>query len=160
MELPKRKNIRLTEYNYQTPGAYFVTVCTKDRCSIFWENVGASIARPQEIKLTACGVWAKEAVESIEEKYPAISVEAYVIMPNHIHLLLQIHAHEDGRAMLAPTLSIVVQQMKGFVTKKVGYTLWQKGFYDHVIRNEKDFWEISEYIQNNPIKWIEDEFYT
>jgi len=159
MEEPKRKKIRLTEYDYQTPGAYFVTVCTKDRRNLFWENVGASIARPQEIKLTACGAWAKEAIESVEEKYPAISVDAHVIMPNHIHLLLQIHADENGRAMLAPTISQVVQQMKGFVTKKAGCALWQKGFYDHVIRNEKDFWEVSEYIQNNPIKWGKDEFF-
>ena len=80
-------------------------------------------------------------------------------MPNHIHLLLQIHGGENGRAMPAPTVSTVIQQMKGYVTKQIGFTVWQKLFYDHIIRNENDYREIWEYIENNPIKLTEDRFY-
>ena len=80
-------------------------------------------------------------------------------MPNHVHLLLQINTDPDGRAMLAPTVSRVVQQLKGVVTKQIGHSIWQKLFHDHVIRNEKDYLKIWEYIDNNPARWQEDCFY-
>ena len=82
-------------------------------------------------------------------------MDIYTIMPNHVHLLLQIKGDEDGRAMPAPTISKVVQQMKGSVTKQVGTPVWQKGFYDHVVRGEKDYLEIWNYIAGNPMKWEE-----
>ena len=62
--------------------------------------------------------------------------------------------------MVVPTISQVIQQMKGFVSKNVGKSIWQPRFYDHVIRGEQDYKEICEYIENNPKKWEEDEFYT
>ena len=62
--------------------------------------------------------------------------------------------------MLAPTISRVVQQMKGIITKQIGYSIWQKLFHDHIIRNEKDYLKIWEYIENNPARWKEDCFYT
>lgn len=88
-----------------------------------------------------------------------ISVDAFVIMPNHIHLLLQINTDEDGRPMAAPTVSMVVNQMKGAVTKQIGHSVWQKGFYDHIIRGEKDYLDVQKYIEDNPYKWEEDEMY-
>ena len=78
-------------------------------------------------------------------------------MPNHIHILLRID--RDGRPMVAPTISRIVKQMKGYVTKNVGYQIWQKLFHDHIIRDEKDYLKIAEYIENNPYKWKEDCFY-
>ena len=91
--------------------------------------------------------------------YPAISVDHYAVMPNHIHLLLQIQTDSNGRPMVAPTISTVVQQFKGVVTKQIGQSVWQKLFYDHVIRNQQDYDEIWKYIDNNPAKWKEDCFY-
>ena len=85
-----------------------------------------------------------------------ISVDNYAIMPNHIHLLLQIHSDVDGRPMAAPTISTVVNQMKGAVSKEIGHSVWQKGFHDHVIRGEEDYREIWQYIEGNPGKWMED----
>ena len=119
MELPKRKNNRLTEYDYSQPNAYFITICTKNRRNIFWESVGASIARPKSIPLSENGKIAEEAILNISRYYPMISVDNYVVMPNHIHLLLQINTDACGRAMLAPTISVVVQQMKGYITKEL-----------------------------------------
>ena len=95
----------------------------------------------------------EDAIKGIAKHYPAVSVDNYVIMPNHIHLLLQIHADSDGRSMIAPTISTVVRQMKGVASKEAGFSLWQKGFYDHVIRNETDYLEIWKYIEENPIRW-------
>ena len=101
----------------------------------------------------------EQAIKNIGHHYPAISVDHYVVMPNHIHLLLQIKTDENGRPMVAPTISIVVQQMKGYVTKQLGRSIWQKLFHDHVIRNENDYRIIWEYIENNPAQWKQDCFY-
>ena len=159
MEFPKRKPNRLKNYDYSQPNAYFITICTKNKETLFWEHVGASIARPEKVCLSPYGRIVEEAISNIQTVYPAISVDNYVIMPNHIHLLLQIHTDENGRAMLAPTISIVIQQMKGYVSKRIGSSIWQKLFHDHVIRDEAGYLKIWNYIEGNPSKWEEDCFY-
>ena len=156
MELPKRKPNRLPDFDYSTPGAYFVTICTKDRRNLFWTDVGASIARPH---LTTWGKIAAVSICDIPKHYPAVSVDHYVVMPNHIHLLLQINTDTDGRPMVAPTISKVIQQLKGIITKQIGQRIWQKLYHDHVVRGEKDYLKIWEYIDNNPAQWEEDCFY-
>ena len=120
MDLPKRKRNRLEKHDYSMPGAYFITVCTRNREKLLWENVGASIARPQDVVLTGYGSIAEDAIKGIHQHYPAVLVDCYVIMPNHIHLLLRILSDADGRPMVAPTISTVIQQMKGYVTKRIG----------------------------------------
>jgi len=160
MEQKKRKPNRLKTYDYSSPGAYFVTICTKERKNLLWKHVGASIARPEDVTLSVQGEIVDQAIQNISVHYPAISVDQYVIMPNHIHLLLQIHSDREGNAMQAPSISIVVQQMKGFVSKQLGYSIWQKLFHDHVIRNEEDYCKIWNYIAGNPMKWTEDCFYS
>ena len=159
MELPKRKPNRLKDFDYSQPNAYFITICTKNKEMLFWENVGASIARPEDVRLSKYGKIVVEAIEKISTIYPVITVDNYVVMPNHIHLLMQIHSDSSGRAMLAPTISIVIQQMKGYATKKIGRSIWQKLFHDHVIRDEKGYLKIWNYIEGNPSKWEEDCFY-
>ena len=159
MELPKRKQNRLTEYDYSTPNAYFITVCTQNRRNLFWKNVGAVIGRPENIPLSDLGLVVKQAILDIPKHYAAVTVDHWVVMPNHIHLLLQIHTDADGRPMTAPTIQWVVNQMKGIVSKKAGFSVWQKGFYDHVVRNQRDYLDILNYIEGNPGKWEEDVLY-
>ena len=156
MDIPKRKPNRLPDFDYSTPGAYFITICTKDRRNLFWTDVGASIARPQ---LTRWGKITADSICDIPKHYPAVSVDHYVVMPNHIHILLQINTDADGRPMVAPTISTVIQQLKGIVTKRIGQSVWQKLYHDHVIRGQQDYLKIWEYIDNNPAKWKEDCFY-
>ena len=160
MELPKRKQNRLSEYDYSTPNAYFITVCTDNRKNLFWKDVGAIIDRPQNVPLTSLGVIVRQSIDDIPKHYPAITVDHSVIMPNHIHLLLQINTDVDGRSMIAPTISTVVRLMKGAVSKQAGFSVWQKGFYDHVVRNDYDYQEIWNYIEGNPGKLAEDKLYT
>lgn len=158
MELPKRKQNRFKNYDYSQNGAYFITACTKDRHELLWD-VGARIARPQDAAaLSEYGVIIDAAIREIPEHYPCISVDKYVVMPNHIHMILAI-ANEDGRAMRAPTIATIINQMKGYVTKQIGFSLWQKLFHDHIIRNEQEYQKIWEYIDTNPIKWEDDCFY-
>ena len=159
MTFPQRKPNRLTEYDYSTPNAYFLTICTKNRKNLFWKNVGAIIDRPENIPLTNLGCLVRQCIIEIPMHYPMISVDNFVVMPNHIHLLLQIHTDADGRSLIAPTISTVVRLMKGTVSKQAGFSVWQKGFYDHVIRNDKDYQSIWNYIEGNPGKWTEDQLY-
>lgn len=156
MEQAKRKQNRLKDYDYSAAGAYFVTVCTRDRANHFWKDVGASIARPQDIELSEKGKTVDEAIKKIEANYPNLSVDNYVIMPNHIHLIIQIHDIADGRAMLAPTISTVIQQMKGYATKHIKQSIWQKSYHDHIIRGREDYLKIWQYMDENPAKWKDD----
>ena len=159
MELPKRKSNRLTEYDYSTPNAYFITVCAEKRRNLFWKEVGAIIDRPEKVPLTNLGMLVKQSIHDIPNHYPAITVDHAVIMPNHIHLLLQIHTDSGGRSMIAPTISTVVRLMKATVSKQAGFSIWQKGFYDHVIRGKQDYLDTWNYIEGNPGKWAEDKLY-
>lgn len=151
--LPKRKDIRLKNYDYRSSGAYFLTICTLERRNYFWENVGATIGRPQDIALSEYGNIVDKAINNIPYVYPALDVDHYVIMPDHIHLLLIVRADEFGRPMVAPTMSRVVQQLKGSITKRIGHSIWQKLFIDHVVRNREDYEEHVKYICDNPIRW-------
>lgn len=159
MEFVTRKQNRLTEYDYSTPNAYFITICTNQRKNLFWRKVGAIIDRPENVPLTKLGEIARQSILEIPKHYSAISVDHFVIMPNHIHILLQIHTDDSGRSMIAPTISTAVRLMKATVSKHAGFTVWQKGFYDHVVRNENDYREIWRYIEGNPGKWAEDKHY-
>lgn len=158
---PVRKPNRLSNYDYSTPGAYFVTICSKDRKNIFW-TVGASIARPQTTAhLSYVGKVIDKKISEIPKRYRYVKLQNYVIMPNHIHILLSQYYDDSGRAMLAPTpdISRIIQHFKGAVTKAIGYSVWQKSFHDRVIRNEKEFLKYYEYINNNPFHWEEDSLY-
>ena len=147
-DLPKRKEIRIKDYDYSTPGAYFITVCVHDRKPILW-NVGAATCRPN---LSKIGSVVETAILQIPEYYPAVSVDKYCVMPDHIHMILSINTDEDGRQIAAPTVSTVVGHMKRWVSIQLGYSIWQKSFIDRVIRNQKAYRAVWEYIENNPFK--------
>ena len=151
--LPNRKQIRIKNYDYATPGAYFITVCTANREKIFWHGVGADIIRPGNPPLSASGKIAEQAVLQIASHYENISVDKYCIMPDHIHLILRIESNVSGRMISAPTISTVVGSMKRWVSRQIGKPIWQKSFYEHGIRNQQDYDEIWTYIENNPLKY-------
>ena len=158
--LPQRKKNRLENYDYSSCGGYFITICTFERQNYLWENIKEIIEHPQDVKLTPYGKIVNEAINNISSTYPALSVESYVIMPNHVHILLLICADEYGRPMVAPRVSRIVNQLKGYVSKRIGTTIWQKSFHDHIIRNGHDYEEHLRYIYENPMRWCYDELYT
>jgi len=151
--LPKRKQIRLPEFDYSLCSVYFLTVCTKDRKPVFW-NVDMTCGRPQ-YSLSYAGSIVKAELRRISEVYSCISVDRACIMPDHVHLLLRINADADGRPQVAPTVSRIINQFKGSVTKKLGEAIWQKSFYDHVVRNDEDYLACWQYIENNPRKKLD-----
>lgn len=153
MKLPKRKQLRLKNYDYSQEGAYFITICTNEKNKILW-NVGATFGRPQDKShFSEYGLIIDKEIEGFEGIYKKdVIIDKYVIMPNHIHMIILMHYNRETNNPL-PTISRVIQQFKGAVTKQAGLKMWQKSFYDHVIRNESDYREICEYIDVNPIKW-------
>ena len=94
----------------------------------------------------------------MDSRYPDIFIDNYVVMPNHIHLLLRIEKQTGGHG--DPPLQDVIARFKSYTTHLYGKTLWQRSFIDHIIRNERDYLEHWTYIENNPIKWELDELYT
>ncbi len=158
MELSKRKPNRLKNFDYSSAGAYFVTVCTKDRRCILGKVVGEDIILPKySVELSSYGTVVKNAIENISVHYNGITVDKYIIMPNHVHIILMFE--NDGRLIASPTLSTVIGQMKHYASKEAGVSLWQRSFHDHVIRNEEDYQKIWDYIEHNACKWQEDCFY-
>lgn len=149
-DFPQRKRIRLKNYDYSQNGYYFVTICTKDKQPILWNNVGADIIRPS---LSEIGLLVDTAINEIPKRYPGVKIDQYVIMPNHIHLILILSMNDGcGRIISAPTLMTVIGQMKRWVSKQSKINVWQKSYYEHVIRNDNDYALTLEYICNNPLK--------
>ncbi|MBQ7523331.1 MAG: transposase [Oscillospiraceae bacterium] len=159
MILPKRKPNRLENYDYASNGGYFLTFCTQNRaCLLSQVFAGATDCDAPEIQLTKIGQYVNDAILSVPGHYPNVVVDSFVIMPNHVHLLLRIE--NDGRLIIAPTVSRIVKQCKTAVTKQCGIQIWQKGFYDHIVRDQQDFLIRAKYIADNPAKWLEDEYYS
>ena len=168
--LPKRKKIRLQNYDYSECGAYFITICTDKRRKILSKIVGVGVLDdpffdPQtvevgvlddpRVELTAYGKIAEKYINQLNDFYDNISVEQYVIMPNHIHMIL--FACDDGSSRTpTPTdkpnaiVPAFVSTFKRFCNKEFGENIWQRYYYDHIIRDKHDFEEISKYIYENP----------
>ncbi len=163
-ELPIRKRNRLKNYDYSSCGAYFITVCTKDRKNILSTIVGEGYPLPKTIvKLSLYGQITENALKDIPKHYPHIELLQYVIMPNHIHLVLRV-MNEDGRGNPSPTVSSVIGWLKYRITGEInkntpGEKIFQRSFHDHVIRNHDDYLEICKYICENPIRWRFDKLY-
>lgn len=154
MEFVKRKSNRLPNYDYSQSGAYFITICVNDRMPVLSEViVGANCVRPSKI-----GLVVENEIKILNGTYKNVHVDKYVIMPNHIHMIL-ILDESIGRTQFAPTLSRIVKQFKGSITKKIGKSIWQRSFYDFVIRTERDYLIRWQYIDENPARWEEDKLY-
>lgn len=166
---PQRKKIRLEGYDYASEGAYFVTVCVKNKNVSLWQNVGADSIRPQAVCLSHAGKIVETAIGQISAHYENVVVDTYCIMPDHVHMIIFILPDgfdtSDGRMMpsgkvipcsgrmiSAPTISTVIGQMKRWASKQIGVPLWQKSFNDRILWNEKAYREAWKYIENNPLK--------
>ena len=157
-----RKNIRLKGYDYSQAGLYFVTVCTNFKEKILWQDV-----KGDEVILSPIGKAVDECINFIDENYENVVVDKYCIMPNHIHLIIDLGFSESRRGSLPLRelenqnnieLHNVIGRMKSYTTRQYkilsGNTvLWQRNFYDHIIRNDEDCAEKWQYIDENVLKW-------
>ena len=162
-DLPQRKHVRLKNYDYSQNGAYFVTICTKERKPLLSSiPVGRGALTTPEIHLSQIGEISERYILSMSTAYACVHVDHYVIMPNHIHLLLWIDsapASNGGMRASRPTLQTIVRSFKTLVTRQLGTSIWQDSFYEHIVRSEASYLEIWKYIDENPIKWQEDKYY-
>ena len=149
----KRKSNRLCGYDYSANGKYFLTVCTQNRVRCLSKIiVGDGFPVP---KLTVYGTVVKDCIEKIPEKYIGVNVDKYIIMPDHIHLIISI-----GTGNPSPTTGNIMGWFKYETTKQINSLrkehkrFWQRSFFDHIIRDQNDYNETWEYIDNNCLKWI------
>ena len=162
MTLPKRKLLRLPEFDYNSPGCYFITVCTKDKKpALGTVVVGTGLPDGPHILLTDFGKAAEKQLHLMADFYEDIRLDNYVIMPNHMHLLIKILPGGPLRTPV-PTnskISSFVGTFKRFCSKEIGSNIWQSRSYDHIVRDEDDYFRIWDYISNNPARWTEDRFF-
>ena len=199
-----RKTTRLPGYDYSTEGAYFLTLCTENRqcllsrivgtgvpdgpCTHNPSLVGTGVLDGPKIQLLPFGKIAEKYIKQLNDFYDHITVDSYVIMPNHIHILLSVkdRGPSGGRSLQecditangpsgrpvtsgpsgtpVPTVqnSVVarfVSTLKRFCNKEYGKNIWQYRSYDHIIRDQRDFDRHLQYIHENPFGWEKDEFY-
>ena len=163
MERAKRKTIRLQGYDYNSAGYYFLTFCTKDKEKLLSEIVGTDVLGGPTVQLSQYGEIAEHYLQAMSGFYPNIELDAYVIMPNHIHLLLKVSESTSGPSgRPVPTespISKFVGTFKRFCNREIGRNIWQYRSHDHVIRDEADYLKIRNYIETNPIRWQDDCFY-
>ncbi len=151
-KLKSRKRLRLIGYDYSKDGAYFITICTKDRRCILSNIVGTDDYICPKVQLTEIGRLVQKYILQIN------GIDSFVIMPNHIHLII---IKQSGAMWSShPTnVSSDIRTFKTLVTKDIGESIWQSKFYDHIIRDEYDYMVHLQYIDENPAKWIEDKYY-
>lgn len=158
MDYPKRKQIRLPEFDYSSNGAYFVTICTQDRRRILSSvTVGEGLAPPATC-LTAIGRCVEEEIHAITKRYENVRIDNYVIMPNHVHLIVS-NCEQTGGASPSPTLADIIRVIKSVSAHRCAGLKWQRSYYEHIIRSERDYLEIWNYIDGNPAKWADDKYY-
>ena len=166
-KLPERKRTRMKYFDYSRNGAYFITICTQDRKKILADNmlVGDGVLDIPKMRLTEYGKIVEKNIKLIE-KAKGVYVDKYVVMPNHIHLIIAIRNDvvENGMSRTpSPTNAIiphVISTFKRFCNKEIGKKIFQRSFHDHIIRNSDDYDKISRYIYENPLIWEKDCFYS
>ena len=163
MATPNRKPTRLPDFSYNTPGAYFITICTIQRKNLLSRIVGGGALDAPENRLTTAGAIVEKYIRSAQSM-AGIHVDKYVIMPNHIHLILFVDdtAYSGTSRAPSPTNAKIphfVSALKRFCNRDIGENIFQRSYHDHIIRGEADYLKIWEYIDNNPKKWELDRYY-
>lgn len=157
-KLPFRKQLRLPDFDYSQSGYYFVTVCAHERQMLFW-NSCVNARRSEEddattAQLSPLGEIVDRCWNQINSIYDGVKTDLYVIMPDHFHGILIIENDKNG---CQPSLQKIMQGFKSVTTRlcfPYGYRqIWQRSYYEHIIRNEQDYRDIAEYIIHNPLKW-------
>jgi putative transposase len=166
---PNRKPIRLRQHDYSSLGMYFITICTYQKKCLFGAiSEGA-------MTLNKFGKIAQDNWLKISQRFANVQLDEFVIMPNHLHGIIfisdELHNCNKAGASPAPTVGNIVGAYKSLVfrecleiSKKINPNfylkkLWQRNYYDHIIRNEKSFDEIRKYIVENPLNWNKDDLF-
>ena len=174
--LHHRKSIRLKGYDYSKAGRYFITVCTQNRLHYFGEIVGATLRGRPNNPDAMIETWLLE----LEHKFNDVKIGPYVIMPNHIHVIIEKenagsvadqnrggqwgdHAGSPLRNVIGwfktMTTNEYMRKVREGLYEPFEKRLWQRNYYEHIIRDEQDYQTIAEYIEQNPMRWEQDVLY-
>ncbi len=173
-QTPRRRNLRLRDYDYAQAGFYFVTICIQNRQCLFGEIIDGAM------QLNSAGILVEQAWLELPRHYSHVVLDQFIIMPNHFHGIVTLTDADadadsvgaglkpDVRAGLKPAptkrhgLPEIIRAFKTFSARHInemrqtpGTSIWQRNYYEHVIRNEADYERIAEYVENNPAKWAE-----
>ena len=153
---PRRKEIRLKQYDYSQPGYYFVTICTHQRQKLFSSLVGAHLCVRPSSADSFLGLFLHE----LEQKYSGVLVDCYAVMPDHLHVILALTGAHTGAPLpemikwyKTQTTNAYIRLVRQGQVPPFQKHVWQRGYYDHVIRNDTDLAETRQYIVNNPLNW-------
>ena len=167
-QLHHRRSIRLKNHDYASPGGYFVTICTHDREHIFGQ------IRNREMILNEFGAIATNCWNALPEHFPHIRLDASIVMPNHFHGILWINQYPEGHYRtdrkfgdaIAGSISTIIGSFKSATSRNInklqrntGATVWERNYYEHIIRNQEAQIDIQKYILNNPKSWESDRFH-
>ncbi len=164
MIYPKKSN-RLKNYSYSQNGLYFLTVCTKGNKCILGKIVGDGDLDVPHMILSDYGKITEKYILSINQAYKHISVLNYVIMPNHIHLIVMLYSDNNVFCDCNSTnpanddIPMMISAFKRLINKEIGHNIWQRSYHDRIIRNETALNTIWDYIESNPVRWKKDCFY-
>ena len=160
----ERKNLRLPEYDYSRAGVYFLTLCAKDRAALFGRVcVGGGVLDAPWVEPSEYGAVVQKRLDEMNRIYSHVCVQKYVIMPNHVHVLVEVRG--DGPSGTpAPTranqiIPAFISTLKRMTNRTCGCELWHRGYHDHVIRSCADLLRVWTYIDTNPARWAEDEYF-
>lgn len=158
-----RKPTRLPDYCYSHSGVYFITICTKDKkCMLGNVSAPTNEAELPQIHLSPVGHLVDAEIRRQDRCYSHISIVKYIVMPNHVHLLLYLQdgkAEEIAAGRANEAIPKYISTLKRFTNKAVGYDLWQRSYHDHIIRSEREYLKIWQYIDANAAKWKLDCYY-
>lgn len=167
-EYEHRRSIRLQNHDYASPGEYFITICTYEREPIF------GMIRENKMILNEWGTIAESSWQNLYQHFSHIHLNSWIVMPNHIHGIICIDEYPDGHFKtdrkfsdaISGSISTIVGSFKSATTRKInqirqnsGATIWQRNYYEHVIRDDITKARIQDYIVNNPKNWTDDRFY-
>ncbi|OWY67534.1 transposase [cyanobacterium TDX16] len=159
-----RHSIRLQNYNYSTAGAYFITICTHQRECLFGE-ISEGVMQLSQLGQVAQSHWM-----NLPKYHSNLYLKTFVVMPNHLHGILILHSDRSGRAGFdqtstakSPDLPEIIRGFKTFSARQINkirrvskIPVWQRNYYEHIIRNEESLERIRQYIENNPLSWFMD----
>jgi len=157
-----RKSIRLATYNYRKNGSYFITICIQNKENRLGEIIN------EEMILNHAGIMVNQWLIYLTECFENIIIQHKVIMPNHIHFILDIQYFNQNTAPISQmmqwfktmTTNQYIRGVKENIYPPFNKRIWQRNYYEHIIRNENSFFQISQYIENNPRSWNKDILYS
>ncbi len=187
----ERKQIRLTEFSYSENRIYFITICSKDRKQTFGKVVGYGACDVPMVALSAYGNVIEKYIHLMDNKYDNVFIDHYVIMPNHLHMMIVVsspceteqdktlrvsyfgtsqapyptenndikctlHSNDSRANEIIPKF---ISLFKRYCNHEIGHNIWQRRYYDHVIRNYQEYLNVYNYIDNNPAHWAQDKYY-